>query len=402
MSYPKSKILQVFEEFAREIKLVMHDGGMILFFTFLPLVYPVLYSLIYNPELVRDVDMVVVDNDGSSTSRELARRMDASQSARVIGYAPDLADARRAMDSHECFAILEIPEGFERSIGRKEQAEAVMYCDMSLLLRYRGFLMASTDIAQEMGAEITRQRINDIVPIVDGKGVGDPMPIENISMGNIEDGFDSFIMPGVIVLILHQCLVLAVGMSGGAKHERRLRSGFNPTAGGRSVAAAMIGQTLAYICIILLPMVFLIHFIPLIFRFPMEGNGLEIFAFLLPMVLACIGLGFILQGIVKEREQVFVIWVATSLIFLFLSGLTWPRYAMSPFWKFLSDLVPATFGVEGFIRMNTNGASLTQVAPDYMALWVQAAVYMILGYCVQRWGMRQSPQPIPPQTLEKA
>lgn len=103
MSYPKSKILQVFEEFAREIKLVMHDGGMILFFTFLPLVYPVLYSLIYNPELVRDVDMVVVDHDGSSTSRELARRMDASQSARVIGYAPDLADARRAMDSHECF-----------------------------------------------------------------------------------------------------------------------------------------------------------------------------------------------------------------------------------------------------------------------------------------------------------
>lgn len=77
-------------------------------------------------------------------------------------------------------------------------------------------------------------------------------------------------------------------------------------------------------------------------------------------------------------------------MFLFLSGLTWPRYAMSPFWHTLGDLVPATWGVEGFIRMNTNGASLSQVSGDYIALWILAAVYLLAGYCVQRWVVRPS------------
>ena len=51
------------------------------------------------------------------------------------------------------------------------------------------------------------------------------MPIDNISMGNIENGFDSFIMPGVLILILHQCIVLAAGMAGGAKGNAPPSSG---------------------------------------------------------------------------------------------------------------------------------------------------------------------------------
>ena len=59
--------------------MVVHDGGIILFFLFLPLAYPVIYSLIYNPEVVRDVKTVVVDHDRSSLSREFVRNMDATQ-----------------------------------------------------------------------------------------------------------------------------------------------------------------------------------------------------------------------------------------------------------------------------------------------------------------------------------
>lgn len=385
----KSLLYQVYDSCCREMKLILHDAGLLLFFLFLPFIYPVLYSLIYNPELVRDVKLVVVDNDRTATSRRMVRDIDATEGARVIGYASDLADGRKAMDSHKCFAILEIPEGFERKIGRKEAANAVMYCDMSLLLRYRSLLVATTDVSQQMGSEITMGRIDDIFGEASSIVHGDPMPISNIALGNIESGFDSFIMPGVIVLILHQCLILCVGMIGGAKHERRMRYGFIPTAGGRSVGAAMTGQAIAVMMVILVPMIFLIHYVPLIFRFPVETDAFTPFVFLLPMVLACIGLGFIFQGVVKERENVFVLWVATSLVFLFLCGITWPRYAMAPFWQLLGDCIPATWGVEGFIRISTNGATITQVLPCYIALWIQAAVYMAIGYCVQRWGMRQ-------------
>ena len=63
---------------------------------------------------------------------------------------------------------------------------------------------------------------------------------------------------------------------------------------------------------------------------------------------------------------------------------------MPPVWMAISDCIPATWGLEGFIRMNTNGASLSQVSGDYLHLWILAGVYLTLGYCVQRWVVRPS------------
>lgn len=356
-----------------------------MFITFLPLVYPVIYSLIYNPELVKDVPMVVVDHDRTPLSRELVRNIDACDEAWVRGYAADLSEARRAMDSHKCFAILEIPEGFERKVGRTETAPAVMYCDMTLLLRYRGFLVATTEVMQAMGSELMAEDINRIAPLAATVATGDLLPIDNISMGNIRNGFDSFIMPGVLILILHQCIVLALGMAGGARREKTSLIGYDPHNNSRFVSATMLGQSLCYFTLFILPSIYMIHYVPLMFRFPMAGNLLEELAFLLPMAIACFGIGFVFQGFVTERESVFVSWVVTSLILLLLSGLIWPRYDMYGVWKALSDMCPSTWAVEGFIKMNSNGADLSQVRHEYIMLWLNAAGWMAVAYCVQRW-----------------
>lgn len=384
----KLHIRELFLVYCREFKLSIHDGGIMLFFIFIPFLYPVIYSLIYNPELVRDVRLVVVDHDRTSESRSLVRELDACQEARVIGYAADLDEGRRAMDEHECYGILEIPEGFARKIGRGETAEAVMYCEMSLLLRYRGLLVAATNVTQGMGAELQQRKIDEIAPLASTVMEGDLLPIHNISMGNITGGFDSFILPAVIVLILHQCLILVSGMAGGAKVENRHLIGYDSFNSAPSVAMTMLGQTLCFMTMILLPMIFLIHYVPLIFRFPMESDIFHEFVFLTPMVIACLGLGFVVQGFVWERESIFVLWVVTSVVFLFLSGITWPRYAMAWPWNWLSDIIPATWGVEGFVRMNTNGASLSQVRQPYINLWILAGAYMLLGFFVQKYIVR--------------
>ena len=204
-------------------------------------------------------------------------------------------------------------------------------------------------------------------------------------MGNIEGGFDSFIMPGVLILILQQALMLAVGICGGTLRER-------PELGGSiiqgSILTSMIARMSVFLIFMIVPTIYVIHYVPLIFRFPMSGNVFHELMFITPMLIATIFWGFILQGIVRERESVFLIWVVTSIIFLFLSGLTWPRYAMSAPWLFLSDCVPATWGLEGFIRMNTNGASIAQAGHDYIHLWILTGIYGVLAYCVQRWVQR--------------
>lgn len=376
-----------YDVYVRQFRMIIHDGGLVIFFLFLPLAYPVIYSLIYNPELVRDVNVVVVDHDRTADSRKLVRHLDATQGIRIIGYAADLNEGRRAMNSHHCYGIVEIPAGYSRKIGQGVQAPVVMYCEMSLLLRYRAMLVAATETQMELGSEIQAQEINNTVPMGASFVVGDPMPIENINMGDTQGGFDSFIMPGVLVFILHQCIVLSVAMMGGAYRERPELFYRNPFRRRHPVVLSMLARVLVVMTIMTAPVCFLIHYVPLIFAFPMCANPFQLFAFLLPMVIACCFLGEVVQGIVRQREDVFIIWVATSLMLVFLSGLTWPRFAMSGFWQAVGDLFPATWGMEGFVRMNTDGATLHQVANCYGVLWIQAAAYGILAYLVQRFSV---------------
>lgn len=378
--------------FAAQLRIVAHDQGLILFVVVLPLAYPIIYSLIYNPELVREVKTVVVDHDRTSRSRELIRRMNATQDVDVIGYAPDLPEARKAVNSHKAYAIIEIPEGFQRKTVNGEGSEMVIYYEMSLMLRYRSVLMAATNVAMDMGADLRNESINLIAPLAETVVTGEGYGIDSIFLGDPTSGFDSFIMPGVLILILQQYLILAVGMAGGAKHEYPLELGYNPLAGRPHSLARLLGEMTSFFVIALAAIVWLLYYVPLIFKFPQTGDVFQEILFITPMVFGSICLGFMLQSVIFQRESIFVAWVATSIVFLFLSGLTWPRFAMSPFWKGVSDLVPATWGVQGFIRMNGNGSTLTQVAAEYRNLWILAGGYFVIAYVLQRWVVRKSLQ----------
>ena len=78
----------------------------------------------------------------------------------------------------------------------------------------------------------------------------------------------------------------------------------------------------------MLPMViYTLHVVPWIFKFPAYGSIVDELLFVVPYLLAVSVFGLSLSVFVTERESSFLVIVFTSVIFLFLSGLTWPRYA---------------------------------------------------------------------------
>lgn len=363
-------------EFRLEMKAVVGDLGVMIFVVLLPLAYPLVYSLIYNPEVVRDVKVVVIDDDRSNLSRELVRNIDASPEVEIIGYASNMDEGKNAMNMHQCYGLLYIPEGFEFSQQRGEQSHAILYSDMSLLLRYRAMLVAATNVAQQMSVEITSMRLaaDGSETILFGD-MQDVFEIKSVAMGDTTEGFDSFVMPGVLILIFQQCIVLTIGMRGGAKNEASLNKKHGNTGGVKYLTERLIGQVACYVTLFIPMMFYLTYYVPLIFSFPMVGDEFEIILFLVPMMLASIFMGLILQRFVSEREAVFMIWVVTSIVFLFLSGLTWPRYAMSDLWLALGSFVPATWGIDGFVLMSSCGADLNQVGKSYMILWLLSLLY---------------------------
>jgi len=148
-----------FRVWRRECWLVFTDVGVMLFFFALPLGYPIVYTLIYNPEVVKEIDTVIVDHSRTAESRELARTLDATQSIHITGYAADMAEARRAWAEKDCYAIIEIPSDYARQIGSGGQGVISYYQDMSLLLRYRQILLSLTSVQMHEAQTITAKRV---------------------------------------------------------------------------------------------------------------------------------------------------------------------------------------------------------------------------------------------------
>lgn len=378
--------------FAREMSLVLKDIGVIIFFFGLPLLYPIVYTLIYNPELVRDIPVAVVDDCRTAQSRELARMADATEAMNIMGYPANMGEARRLMNEKECYGILYIPEDYSRRIGRGEQGVVAFYSEMSLLLRYRAFVSALTDLQLQTGAQIRRELLDALGASSVGQS-SSPVSNEAYFIGDPTQGFASFIIPGIIILILQQSMLLGVTMLAGNSAERRRRNGgIDPLAVQCPQSAGMIGRMLCYIVVYIPMTIYVLHFIPMMFDLPHIGDAADYLLFIVPLLVASAFLGMTLQIFVKERESSMLVVVFTSLVFLFLSGLTWPRYAMSPLWKMAGDCVPATWGVEGFIQINCNGGTLSEAAHPYMMLWVLAAVYFLTAYAVIAWQRRRESQ----------
>jgi ABC-2 type transport system permease protein len=265
-----------------------------------------------------------------------------------------------------------------------EQTNATLYCEMSLLLRYRTLMSAFTDVQMKEISDITAERTAMLGEAAGSMSGGLPINNQANMIGDPEQGFASFVMPGILVLILQQSMVLGITMLTGTSRERRRRNGGkDPEAVEGPMSAIVWGRTLCYSIFYIVPTIFLLHYVPVIFDLPHLGSATDYLLFSVPLALASAFFGQTIAYFVHDRESSFMVMVFTSVIFLFLSGLTWPRFAMPQIWQWLGDLVPAVWGVQGFVSINSNAGTLADNISGYHWLWALTAIYFVTAWMVQ-------------------
>lgn len=371
--------------FASEWRIVLKDVGVLIFFLALPIAYPIVYTLVYNPEVLEEMPIAVVDHSRTAESRDLVRKIASTPAIHIYDYYPNLQDARRLVDENKVYGILEISPDYAKEIGRGGTGHVTFYCDMALMLRFRTFAFDLTNVQIAEIGSITKERIDMIG--ADSMSSGMPVDSESYMLGDPEQGFASFVMPGIVVLIIQQSLVLgAVLIMGTARQRRRRNGGRDPLMPVDGPTYAVVwGKALCYTVFYIVPTIFALHFIPMIFDLPHIGSPEAWLLLALPFVLASSFFGISFGAMARDRESAFMLVVVTSVLFLFLSGLTWPRFAMGDTWQIVGDFIPATHAVDAFIQINSNNATLADVTPNYYWLWGLTAAYSILAALAQYW-----------------
>lgn len=364
-----------------ETRRIFRDEGLLIFTILLPLLYPLLYSWIYNNEVVRDVPVALVDNSNSKLSRELASKLDASPDIQIAYRCGNLEEAQRLVGLQDVYGIVYIPENFDTRINRMEQGTVSIYCNMALMLTYKAIYQTATAVIADMNSEIQIALSGNYTDRED-EITASPINIEEVAMFNTTGGYGSFILPGVLILILQQVMLLSIGMRNGTIRERRSSVAITEKDGNTAgLISVVAGKTLCYLALFVVLATYVLLAIPRIFNFVHTIHAGDFALFILPYLLACIFFAMTVSCFIKERENVMLLVVFTSVPLLFLSGISWPGSNMPEFWKYLSYIFPSTFGIQAFIKMNSMGATFSDITSKYQCLWIQAAVYFLTS-CV--------------------
>jgi ABC-2 type transport system permease protein len=96
-------------------------------------------------------------------------------------------------------------------------------------------------------------------------------------------------------------------------------------------------------------------------------------------VLATSFMGQAVGAWFKNPETPTLIFLGTSLPQLFLTGFSWPREAIPEQVRPVGYVFPSNFAIDGLVRINQLGASLSEVVRDWRGLWILAVVYFVLA-----------------------
>jgi ABC-2 type transport system permease protein len=375
-----------YQIFKNELRTIFSDVGVLLVFLGAIVIYSFFYPLPYLYQVLRDVPVAVVDQDKSAFSRKFIRMSDAHPFLRVTGQAGSVSEAESWVRAGEIGGLIVIPEGFARKIARGEQATVGVYADAGYFLVYRQVMTGMVTVARTLSAGVEIHRLQ-----AGGKTARQAMaaqrPLSLITepLFNPSEGYASYVVPAILVLILQQTLLIGIGMVGGTARENRV-----PQTGGVTCSAFTIisGKAAAYLSLYAVNAVYYFFVVFGIYGFEQRGTPFTVMAFLLPFLLSIILLGLTLEGLFPHRETAIQVLLITSLPAVFLAGFSWPVEAIPGGLRFLSFLIPSTAGIEGFLRINEMGATLQDVKGEWLVLWGLCALYYLLASCSLRRRMR--------------
>lgn len=368
-----------------EMKNTIKDEGVLIFFIIVPLLYPLLYSWIYNNEVVRDVPVVVVDQSHTATSREFIRMFDASPDVKVAYYCNSIPEAESVVGHQKANGILYFPEDFERTINRGEQAHVSIYCDMSLMLAYKAIYQTSLYVSLNIGKERQKEMIGTVT-VRDEELRTQPLEVAEEPIFNVTGGYGNAVLPGVLILILQQTLLLGIGLAAGTARENNRYQDLVPISKHHNgILKIVLGKSFCYFMIYCVISAYITLAVPYIFNFTMLAAPVDLIRLLLPYLLSVIFFGMTLSCLVRHRENVMLLVVFTSVPFLFLTGVSWPQSSIPGVWEGIAWLIPSTFGVRGFLRLSSMGGTFADIRTEVLALWSQAIVYFSITCLVYRY-----------------
>lgn len=371
--------------FTIELKRIFRDPGVMVIFIVATLAYPFLYKAIYWREQITDIPVAVVDLSRSQESREFLHRWNAAPDIKLAYTCASMGEAEQLLRDQKVHGIIYFPHDYAAQLADPlGQAHISLYCDMSSFLYMKGIYLSCNQVMLESMRNIQIDRYEQMGMDQEfAWALVQDAPYSETALFTPTGGYGSFLIPAVLVLILHQTLLFGICMLGGtAREENKQLFRIPGRRRGWSALRIVLGRAAAYFVIYYALAAILMIALPRLFNLPHIGAVGDLLRFIVPYLLATIFFSMCVSVFIRNRESGLVLLISSSLIFLFMAGISWPKEMIPEAWRHLSYAIPYTAGANGFIHISSMGASLWTTRMEYDTLWMLTGVYFILACCL--------------------
>ena len=340
--------------------------------------YGFLYNLLYNKNLYREAPIAVVDMSQSDLSRHFIDYIDATQEVKIIAKTQNFDEAKMMLIKRDIVGFLYIPQELKDEIMKGKQVQCVVYGSTLSFLNYLDIYeaanFASLDINSELLPEMIESlNIIDVLFLANDKAVN----IVNEPLYNTSEGYGTYLIPPVMVIIIFQTLMLTVAMRCGGEKTTRPHD-YKTTSLGGSIKI-VLGKAFTNVMIYSVFAIFFLGLLPLLFHLPHLGDSLDIIIMMIPYLFASVFFCLSLSPFYTDGDMPLFIIVFMSVPLVFLSGISYPLELMPWHWKIFHYLIPVAPATLAFVKLDCMGGDLSNIRPELINLWLQCFAYFVIA-----------------------
>ena len=326
--------------FRREARFLRHSFWDLALLTWVPFLLLATVAIQLSAGVMRELPVVVVDQDGSGIARETARRLDAAPGLRVAAVAGDMKEAEHLVRARHAYAVVLIPTGTARTVLRGGTARVLAFYNASYSTASGAALREISGVAQAYAAKLAAEQ--SAIVAGPGKVRRPPIAVQSRILFNPQGSYELQLVALIHPALLHLVFMVAVAGALG----RELRDG---TIGawiggqGRGEAAMRIAGKIAPNVLVFMGWGALVTAYLAIGRgWPVTGSTALLLAGYAVMYLAYIGVALLFAGLTLSMGSALSLtglYAGASFAF---AGAIFPIEAASAFARLWSALLPYT------------------------------------------------------------
>ncbi len=361
----------------KEFIQIFRDRVMLPVIFIVPLVQ--LIVLVYAATLeMKNIEVVVVDNDMSSYSRRMVSKFGGSPFFRMQGFSFSINQAEDRLRANDADMVLHIPRGFERDLVREGKAQVQILLD-AVNATSAGLANAyATSVIRDFNSNILVERLGP------AEGGNLRINIMHSFWYNPDLDYKIYMLPGILVI-----LVTVIGMILTALNlvrEKELGTAEQINVTPIRKYQFIVGKLVPFWIIALLELSFGLFVGKIFFRLPTEGSFLLLFAFASLYLFVAMGIGLFLSAISNTQMQVMFVVFFFLVTFILMAGVFTPAESM-PDWAIrINTINPMAY----FIKVNRmillKGSGFGDISREFYSL----GVYSILILFLATWRYRKA------------